>query len=60
MKKLLLALLYFSIHGSTAAEKNIEALRKYIPGEPGTYFEIDRNYFTQSHFFKSFLTKPFY
>ena len=35
MKKLLLALLYFSIHGSTAAEKNIEALRKYIPGEPG-------------------------
>lgn len=35
MKKLLLALLYFSIHGSTAAEKNIEALRKYVPGEPG-------------------------
>ena len=37
MKKLffLLGLLYFSIHGSTAAEKNIEALRKYIPGVPG-------------------------
>ena len=37
MKKLffLLGLLYFSIHGSKAAEKNIEALRKYIPGEPG-------------------------
>ena len=36
MKKLLLGLLYFSIHGgSTAAEKNIEALRKYVPGEPG-------------------------
>ena len=37
MKKLffLLGLLYFSIHGSTTAEKNIEALRKYIPGEPG-------------------------
>ena len=55
-----MGLFYFSIHESTAAEKNIEALRKYIPGEPGTYFEIDRNYFTQSHFFKSFLTKPFY
>ena len=37
MKKLffLLGLFYFSIHESTAAEKNIEALRKYIPGEPG-------------------------
>ena len=37
MKKLffLLGLLYFSTHGSTTAEKNIEALRKYIPGEPG-------------------------
>ena len=37
MKKLffLLGLLYFSIHGSTVAEKNIEALRKYVPGEPG-------------------------
>ena len=37
MKKLffLLGLLYFSIHGSTAAEKNIEALRKYVAGEPG-------------------------
>ena len=32
----LLGFLYFSIHGgSTAAEKNIEALRKYVPGEPG-------------------------
>ena len=28
-------LLYFSFYGSKAAEKNIEALRKYVPGVPG-------------------------